>query len=178
MIQKKVCMLGTLNVGKTSVVRRYVDNTFSTKYHTTIGVKVDRKVVTSSQQLVSIMLWDMEGADRFNSLQVRYLRGAAGCIVVADGTRSDSLDQAVDIYELVREKLPHAAIAFAVNKSDLVSDWVLDTVAFSAVARRCGPPIFTSAKTGENVELMFEQLAQQMFSNDDAHTEAIDVSVA
>ena len=81
MIQKKICMLGTLAVGKTSLVRRFVQSMFGENYKTTIGVKVDKKTVTLEGREVQLMLWDLAGEDRFNGLQTTYVRGSAGLIL-------------------------------------------------------------------------------------------------
>ena len=61
MIQKKVCMVGVFGTGKTSLVQRYVRSLFSAKYHSTVGVKIDRKQVQVGTEQVSLLLWDIEG---------------------------------------------------------------------------------------------------------------------
>jgi len=61
MIQKKVCMVGVFGTGKTSLVQRYVHSLFSSKYHSTVGVKIDRKQVRVGETDVNLLLWDVEG---------------------------------------------------------------------------------------------------------------------
>ena len=95
MIQKKVCMIGTFAVGKTSLVRQFVESVYSEKYHTTVGVKVDKKIVTVGENEVTLVLWDIEGAETGLELRQSYLRGAAGYLLVADGTRPDTIATAV-----------------------------------------------------------------------------------
>src|SRR5215217_8247632 len=87
MIQKKVCMLGATGVGKTSLVSRFVSSIFSDKYLTSVGVKVGENSVT-------LLLWDIYGEDTFQSVRTSYLRGTAGYLLVADGTRQLTLETA------------------------------------------------------------------------------------
>jgi len=64
-IQKKICMLGSFSVGKTSLVSRFVSTVFSDKYLTTVGVKIDKKALTVGGEDVTLMLWDIYGEDDF-----------------------------------------------------------------------------------------------------------------
>ena len=97
MIQKKVCMVGTSGVGKTSLVAKFVHSMFSDKYLTTVGVKIDKKTVTVDGNEVMLMIWDLAGDDDYQRLQTSYLRGTSGYLLVADGTRHVTLDQAIEI---------------------------------------------------------------------------------
>jgi GTPase SAR1 family protein len=90
-LQKKVCMLGGFSVGKTSLVKRYVDSVFSETYLTTVGVKIDKKTVDLSDRIVNLILWDLAGEDDIASLRMSYLRGTAGYVLVADGTRPSTI---------------------------------------------------------------------------------------
>ena len=97
MIQKKICMIGPVSVGKTSLVARYVHSLFSEKYLSTVGVKIDKKVLQVDGMDVTLLLWDLAGDDDFQRLNVTYLRGAAAYLLVADGSRRATLDQSVEI---------------------------------------------------------------------------------
>ena len=87
MIQKKVCMVGVFGTGKTSLVQRYVHSLFSSKYHSTVGVKIDRKQVRVGETDVNLLLWDVEGRTAEQEIPASYLRGAHAVLFVADGTR-------------------------------------------------------------------------------------------
>ena len=80
MIQKKVCMLGAFAVGKTSLVKRFVDSMFSEKYQTTVGVKIDRKRIQLDEQEVNLVLWDIHGEDELQKVRLSYVRGTSGSI--------------------------------------------------------------------------------------------------
>src|SRR5262245_46833593 len=86
-IQKKLVLLGAPGVGKTSLVRRFVESLFDDKYLTTIGVKVDKKQLQVAGNDLLMMLWDIAGAEEKFSVPSSYVRGAAGMLLVVDGTR-------------------------------------------------------------------------------------------
>ena len=100
-VQKKICMLGGFSVGKTSLVKRYVHSVFSEAYLTTVGVKIDKKTVDLADRTVNLILWDLAGEDDINSFRITNLRGAAGYVLVADGTRPSTLDVALSLRERV-----------------------------------------------------------------------------
>src|SRR4029453_515125 len=95
MIQKKICMIGAYAVGKTSLVTRFVESIFSTKYLTTVGVKINKKTITLDGKEITLILWDLHGEDEFQKLRLSYLRGSSGYILVADGTRRDTLEKVI-----------------------------------------------------------------------------------
>lgn len=162
MIQKKICMLGSFAVGKTSLVRRFVDSIYSDVYHTTVGVKIDKKVVRQDNAEVSLLLWDLYGEDEFQKMRWSYLRGASGYLLVADGTRRNTLERAFALEQRVREEVGEIPFIFLINKTDLVQEWELDTALEAQLAARSWTVLRSSAKTGENVEEAFSQLTRKM----------------
>jgi len=162
MIQKKICMLGAFATGKTSLVARFVKSIFSEKYHTTVGVKIDKKVLKISDQEVMLMLWDLAGEDEFNKVQMSYLRGSAGYILVVDGTRRATLDKAFSLQKNVEEAVGKIPYVLVLNKADLIEDWEIDTVTIDELTSKGITVITGSAKTGEGVEELFLSLTQKM----------------
>jgi small GTP-binding protein len=155
----KVCMLGDFGVGKTSLVSRYVRNTFSDRYLTTVGVKVDSKEVDlGALGPVRLVIWDIAGRSALDALNMSYLRGAGGLLLVADGTRETSMRTAIDLLLQSRSLLPDAHAVLLVNKLDLVERW---EVAPSTLAelRKTLPVLETSALSGDGVEQGFIELA-------------------
>src|SRR5262249_2036242 len=128
MLQKKICMIGSFAVGKTSLVRRFVESLYSEAYHTTVGVKVDKKVVDSRGQEVTLVLWGIYGEDQLQTMRWSYLRGASGYLLVADLTRQATLEKALELEERVRQEVGAIPFVFVVNKSDLEAAWDLEAV--------------------------------------------------
>jgi small GTP-binding protein len=159
MIQKKICMLGKPAVGKTSLVRRFVESIYSDKYLTTVGVKIDKKVVTVGEQKVMLLLWDIQGEDSAEDLRKSYLRGAAGYLLVADGTRPETLHKTLSIHTTARDTLGAVPFLLLINKSDLVDEWKIDEREISDLTERAWEVIRTSAKNGAGVEEAFCTLA-------------------
>lgn len=160
MLQKKVCMLGSFSVGKTSLVRRFVESIFSEAYHTTIGVKVDKKVVRANGQDLTLVLWDIHGEDVFQTLRISYLRGMSGYLLVADGTRRQTLDDALALSARVTETMGKIPAVLVLNKTDLTDQWEIEPDRESSLAATGWSIFRTSAKTGALVEQVFLQLAK------------------
>ena len=165
MMQKKICMLGASAVGKTSLVARFVKSVFSEKYHTTVGVKVDKKVIAAGGEEMTLLLWDLYGEDEFQKLQQSYLRGSAGYVLAVDGTRRETLDRAVVLQSRAEEIVGKVPFVLVINKSDLVDKWEVDDAALAELAQRGWPAFKTSAKTGEGVEEMFLALTRRMLGS-------------
>jgi small GTP-binding protein len=171
MLKKKICMVGQFGVGKTSLVRRFVDSIFDERYLTSIGVKIDRKDVSIDGKPVTLMLWDLAGEDDLAQLNMSHLRGASGYILVADGCRAGSLEKAVELEQRIREKLGVLPFVLVVNKSDLRDQWEVKT---GQVTEHGWPTFETSAKAGSGVEEMFLALAGTLIrehSSDEDHDE-------
>ena len=162
MIQKKVCMLGTFAVGKTSLVRRFVESIYSDKYHTTVGVKIDKKVVPVGEKELMLILWDIEGAQSEHELRTSYLRGVAGYLLVADGTRQDTLYKALAIQTRVEETIGAVPFVLLINKADLADEWAISERESAALREKGWELITTSAKTGQGVEDAFHKLAKKL----------------
>lgn len=161
-VKKKICMLGSFAVGKTSLIKRYVDNIFSEKYQTTIGVKIDKKVVNIEDKTIDLILWDMAGKDGVAEIRTSYLRGMSGYLLVVDKTRSNTLDVALEIHEMVRETLGEVPFHVLINKCDLEGKWDIEEERIDGLQQRGMELLRTSAKTGMGVNEAFEKLALKM----------------
>lgn len=164
MIQKKICMLGAFAVGKTSLVRRFVESIFSETYHTTVGVKIDKKTVHVNANEVNLVLWDLYGDDDFQKIRWSYFQGASGYLLVADGTRRTTLEKALLLEERARHEIGSVPFIFVINKSDLLRDWELDATAEAELRAKKWTVLRSSAKTGEGVEEAFTELTRKMLA--------------
>lgn len=160
----KVCIIGDFAVGKTSTVARFVKNEFSEKYLTTVGVKIDTKEVETPAGRVKLIIWDVAGTDRLSDIEFAYLRGSAGFILVADGTRSSTLESALRLKADVVAQYGDLPFVAMLNKSDLSDAWEVGHDELAA-SRDAGVNwITTSAKTGERVAAGIDALASSITS--------------
>jgi len=165
MIKKKVCMLGSFAVGKTSLVQRFVHSIFSQKYSTTVGVKIDKKTLSIREKTMDLILWDLHGKDEFQEIRMSYLRGASGCIYVVDGTRLKTLDVFRELRNKTRDYVGDVPFVVALNKWDLRREWEIGSDAMDDLEKEGAVIIKTSAKTGLCVEEVFQTLARLMVDN-------------
>ncbi|MGA7222306.1 MAG: Rab family GTPase [Candidatus Acidiferrales bacterium] len=164
MLQKKVCMLGSFSVGKTSLVRRFVESIFDETYHTTIGVKVDKKVVSVNGEAVTLMLWDIYGEDIFQKMRMSYLRGMSGYLLVVDGTRRQTLADALALHDRIVQEIGKLPAVLVLNKDDLKDQWEIDAAQEATLTENGWTVRHASAKTGEAVENVFLHLGQAMLA--------------
>jgi small GTP-binding protein len=159
-VKKKVCLLGDFAVGKSSLIRRYVEGRFDEKYLSTIGVNISRKSLQRDGYRLDFLIWDLAGGDEFSHLSDSYLRGAAGALLVCDVTRPDTLDMLQAYADQLRKLEAGASLVMAGNKADLADQQVIESLRLEAVANSFAAPwLLTSAKTGEQVDEAFQQLA-------------------
>lgn len=162
MIKKKICILGSFAVGKTSLLQRFVHGIYSDRYLTTLGVKIDKKVVQLNGQDIDLILWDLAGEDEFITVQMSYLRGAAGFLVVVDGTRHDTLQTALSLQKRAQNEIGPVPFVILINKVDLEDEWQINDDMLAALDLT----VFkTSAKTGQNVEEAIMALVSEILEN-------------
>jgi GTPase SAR1 family protein len=108
------------------------------------------------------MIWDLEGDDEYQRLQTSYLRGTSGYLLVADGTRQITLDQAIEIQGRVAKAAGALPFLLVLNKTDLASQWEIEESRMDDLAARGWKLLKTSAKEGAGVEEAFVELGRQM----------------
>jgi len=157
-------MLGAFSVGKTSLVSQFVHSIFSEKYHTTIGVKIDKKSITINNEEVMLLIWDIYGEDDLQEIRLNYIRGTSGYLLVADGTRPNTLDVARRIRDRIEANLGKIPFVLLINKSDLTDEWNLEKETLDNLGKEGWTVILSSAKTGEGVEEGFSHLAKTIIN--------------
>lgn len=156
MIRKKILLIGDFGVGKTSLIRRYVDNAFDDNYMTTIGVKISKKLLHIDDIECELLIWDIEGATTTKSIPHSYFKGASGAIFVADVTRHETvlgINEHVNTFMMLNQD---AKYVIAYNKADLL------TVQQKEALDVPGNTFFTSAKSDMNVEALFTTVAKEI----------------
>jgi len=162
-LQKKVCLLGDFAVGKTSLVRQFVEGRFDDRYLSTIGVKVSRRAVELDDLIMNMMIWDLVGGNEYLHTERSYLMGSAGALIVCDLTRESTLDAYARYTHQVHAVNPEAIIIYLANKLDLVAERRITTEQLEQLCQSLGGTFYlTSAKTGEGVLAAFTSLAQQI----------------
>jgi len=156
MIRKKILLLGDFSVGKTSLVRRYVDGAFDDKYLTTIGVKISKKLFNIEGLESEMLIWDIEGSTPSKKISLGYYKGASGAIFVADISRRETVENIEKHKEIFLNENPNAKFVIAYNKSDKLSEIAQENIVL-------GDDIFlTSAKDDSNVEELFIKLMKEI----------------
>jgi small GTP-binding protein len=165
MISRKIVLIGDFATGKTSLIRRFVDDQFSDTYLSTIGVKISKKMITLPLEVVQGIIWDIEGGTPTKPVNTTYFIGAHGCILVADITRDETLENIEEYIGMVRKKAQQIPLVLVLNKCDIMEETMQQDVlslAKEKYAEDVEAFFLTSAKTGEGVEEMFHALAEKM----------------
>ena len=162
----KICVLGEFAVGKTSTVARFVHNVFSEKYLTTIGVKIDTKTVVIDDIELKLVVWDVAGTDKLKTVDIAYLKGSSGYLLVCDGTRGDTFNAALSLLEQANTRFGDVPYVLLVNKNDLSPRWEVKAADIDGAPIPAGRVFRTSAKSGDQVEEAVAALARQILSNE------------
>lgn len=161
-IQRKICLLGDYSVGKTSLVRRFVEGQFDDKYLSTIGVRISRRTTQRADRQLNLLIWDLAGAQEFNT-QSSYLVGVTAALIVCDLTRHDTLASCAKYAQQVWSINRAAPLIFVGNKVDLTSACTITEAELRANSDLLhGDYALTSAKTGQGVEAAFERLTDRI----------------
>jgi len=167
--RRKICLLGDAAVGKTSLIQRYVMDKFDDKYVVTLGTKVTMKDVfiekpgDEESVNLTLMIWDILGQREFKRLQASFYKGSNGTIVVADLTRKETLDNIHDWVLALFNTAGKVPVLLLINKSDLSGQAAFAETEIKAMAEKYNMPyLFTSAKTGENVEAAFLKVSKML----------------
>lgn len=160
----KLLLIGDSSVGKTSVLLRYVDDSFNSDFQTTIGVDFKLAELTRKDKHLKLQLWDTAGQDRFRNIVSSYYRGANGIILVYDVTNAESFHNIPKWLEesssYLTKSVPKLLIG---NKVDLSSQRQVATADAQEFADRLGMQFLeTSAKTAKNIKAAFEAMADSM----------------
>lgn len=152
----KLLIIGDSGVGKSSLLLRFADNTFSGSYITTIGVDFKIRTVTVDGERVKLQIWDTAGQERFRTITSTYYRGTHGVIVVYDVTSGESFANVKRWLHEIEQNCEEVNKVLVGNKNDAPERKVVLTEDALRFAEQMGVQLFeTSAKDNINVEDMF-----------------------
>jgi small GTP-binding protein len=164
-VKAKVCLVGDVAVGKTSVIKRFVQDNFDDRYVATVGTKVTKKTVNvlwkGTPATLDLMVWDIMGEKGFRSLlRDAYFEGAQGVLAVCDVTRKETFYDLNNWVTMVKKQVGDVPIVFLGNKSDLVERIVVteDELRRMGVIHQA-TTYRVSAKAGTGVQDAFQSLA-------------------
>jgi Ras-related protein Rab-1A len=157
-------LIGDSGVGKSCLLLRFADDTYTGTYISTIGVDFKIRTVELEGKTIKLQIWDTAGQERFRTITSSYYRGAHGIIVVYDVTDMESFEAVKGwLNEIDRYANENVNKLLVGNKSDLTSKKVVDYATAKAFADEIGIPfIETSAKNATNVEQAFMTMANEI----------------
>ena len=160
----KILLLGNSDVGKSSLILRYVDQVWSDTFVPTIGVDFKVKTLELQNKQIKMQIWDTAGQERFRNVISSYFRGAHGILLIYDVTNRDSFKNLESwLIEIEQNSSENVLKVLIGNKNDLVDDKEIKTEEGQAFANRNGMQfIETSAKENTNVTEAFECLVKLM----------------
>ena len=156
---KKVVLVGHFGVGKSSLIRRFVQNEFSDDYLVTIGVHILKKTVSINNEETTIIIWDIEGKEDIQKVRSSYLMGSSGFIYVIDPTRIHTYQNLNDELKFISKNYAKIPIITVANKLDLIN---IEEFKKALIEKDMKIDFFTSAKNGNNVEEIFKSLTLEM----------------
>ncbi|KAJ1916582.1 Ras- protein Rab-1A [Mycoemilia scoparia] len=160
----KLLLIGDSGVGKSCLLLRFADNTYTDSYISTIGVDFKIRTIELDSKMVKLQIWDTAGQERFRTITSSYYRGAHGIIVVYDVTDKESFNNVKSWLQEIDKYAAEGVHKYLVgNKSDLQDKRQVTTEEAKEFADSLGISfIETSAKESENVDEAFVSLARQI----------------
>lgn len=156
---KKIVLVGHFGVGKSSLIRRYVNDIFSDDYKVTIGVHIFKKEVEIEDETLTFILWDIEGKDDITEVRKSHLLGTSGFIYVFDPTRQSTFENITDELNFLSNNFPKASMLTVANKADLIEEKEFQE------NHELNVDCFVSAKTNANVDLIFKNIGRKILND-------------
>ncbi len=162
----KIIIVGEPAVGKTSLVKKFVSGQFAKDYRSSIGTNIFiKKINLKNIGKVTIQLWDIAGQERWINMRRSYYVGSKGVLIVGDLTRKNTFDQIRHFWVPdVKQHCEVAPIVLLANKNDLEKE--LSEKEINSLGKEINAIsiVYTSAKTGENVEMAFKIISEQVIN--------------
>ena len=161
----KILTLGESSVGKTCILRRYVEGQFFKNQLSTIGIDFKSKTLQIGNHEIRLKIWDTAGEERFRNITSQYYKGAEGIILVFDLTKKESFEKINDWMKQIKVNTQSDEIAIVLlgNKKDIVNERVVSFEEGNERAGEYGIKYFeTSALDGTGIEEAFQNLSEEI----------------
>jgi small GTP-binding protein len=169
MLKYKIVLAGAKDVGKSSLIARFVDGTFSETMMDTIGVAFKRKkMIVDENKELDLTIWDFGGEEKYRFLFPSYVNGAAAALILFDITRKETLEDVQNWVNIVDENADENIVKILIaTKIDLKEERQISIDDGKELCKKYGcyeEPLGTSSKTGENVEKAFRKAAEAIMN--------------
>ena len=163
----KVVVVGDSGVGKTNLIKRFINDTFNKDSKATVGVEFLSKTYLINQEVFKIEIWDTAGQERYKSITAAYYKGAKGAMIVYDVTNQSSFDNVDKWANEIKEKAARNINLMIVgNKTDLTDKIAVTSEMATEKAKALEIPVMeTSALDSTNVKEAFYQLLREMYKS-------------
>lgn len=158
-------MLGVPGVGKTSLVRRLVEDRFDEGYESSIAIAIYKAVLELGDITLELMLWDPGAREAWSQYNASFISGASGLVFVVDAAKPRTLDHLLEVQAKGRGFIGSRPSVLVVNKIDLTSDFALTRAQLDVAGKLDWHMAQASARTGANVESVFRKLAEMMLGS-------------
>ncbi len=161
-LRRKVCLLGAPGVGKSSLLRRFVEDRFDDAHNPSIAMSIFSGTVEVGDVTLEMLLWDPVASDPGGQYNRSFMSGASGLVFVVDATKPQTLDHLLEVQAKERGFIGSRPAILVVNKADLTGDFALSKAQIDAASKLDWRLVQASAKTGDNVRQVFTKLAELM----------------
>ena len=163
----RILTLGNISVGKTSIILRYLNDTFKEDHKMTIGIDMQTINVEYYNHIAQLIFWDSAGQERFQSMTKNYYKNSDVLLVIFDVMDNKSFSQLETwLNGIIENKVQHALVYLIANKIDYGSRRLISTHQGEMLAERYNIPYYeVSALSGYNIDKLFEDIVSEIVKN-------------
>ena len=164
----KIMFIGNSSVGKTSIIKRYSKNIFSTSYISTLGIDFESKNINIDNKTINLQIWDTAGQEKYKVLSKNYYNNSNAFIIVYDITNLESFESVMNWIDQIKENAPENVKSILLgNKSDLEEKRKISEEEGKNLAKKINSNFYeTSAQNGANIEKAIDNLVKDVINDE------------